>query len=243
MRSALLQSRTFSHLAAVLLAGGFACLAGCSQQELKWSPGPPDEEGFYTLFDGTSTDGWAVYHHQPDELRPDAFFVEDGVIGCRGYGYHWLRYEAREFQDFILKLDYKVEEDTNSGVCLRTARKGHPAFTGFEVQIAEDYDLEPHKHRTGAIYDVVTPMFNASKPAGEWNHLEINCEGRNVQVVLNDRKVIDVDFSQLTEPIGKFKTPYAELPLSGYVCLQDHATPIWFRNVKIKPLNEEKDKM
>lgn len=217
-------------------------------------PGVPgdDERGFITLFDGTSTKGWAIYI-QPghkakmhidgqvkavDAIAPfqDAFYIEDGAIACKGYGYHWFRYEAREFGDFVLRLQFKIAKDTNSGVCLRTTREGEPPVTGFEVQIEDDIGKDPNKNSTGAIYDVVTPMYNASKPIGEWNDMEITCDGPLVKVVLNGLKVIDTDFSKLTKPIGKFKTPYAELPRSGYIALQDHWTPIWYRNIRIKSL-------
>jgi len=157
------------------------------------------------------------------------------VIACKGYGYHWLRYK-QPMDDFILRLEFRTAKDTNSGVCLRTLEKGAPPFTGFEVQIADDYGKEPHKHGTGAIYDVVWPMYDASRPVGEWNEMEITCDGPLVTVVLNGLKVIDTDFSKLTEPIGKFSFAYADLPKSGYIALQDHWTPIWYRNIRIKPL-------
>ena len=58
-----------------------------------------------------------------------------------------------------------------------------------------------------------------------------------VVVMLNGLKVIDTDFSKLTKPIGKFSTPYAQLPLSGYITIQDHWKPlVWYRNIRIKPL-------
>jgi hypothetical protein len=201
------------------------------------------EQGFIQLFDGSGTAGWAIYLEDPVKgpIREDAFFVRDGVIDCKGYGFYWFRYEAREFSDFILRLEFQVEQGANSGVCVRTTREGAPPFTGFEVQILDDHGQPPTKNSTGSIYDVVTPMFNASKPAGEWNELEITCKGPLVKVVLNGLKVIDTDFSKLTEPIGKFKTPYAELPRSGYIALQDHWAPVArYRNIRIKPLDEPK---
>ena len=159
------------------------------------------------------------------------------MIGCKGIGYHWFRYEAREFGDFVLKLEFKMEKGSNSGICMRTTRTGSPPYTGFEVQVLDEYGKEPHKNSCGAIYDVVVPMFNAAKPAGEWNQLEVTCKGPLVVVVLNGLKVIDTDFSKLTNPIGKFSTPYAQLSRSGIIALQDHWKPItWYRNIRVKPL-------
>jgi len=214
---------------------GLAWLAaGCGTQDSGLARTDGDE-GFITLFDGRSLDGWEIYLEKDEPIKPDAFYLENGVIACKGYGYHWLRYK-QPMDDFILRLEFRTAKDTNSGVCLRTLEKGAPPFTGFEVQIADDYGKEPHKHGTGAIYDVVWPMYNASRPVGEWNEMEITCDGPLVTVVLNGLEVIDTDFSKLTEPIGKFSFAYADLPKSGYIALQDHWTPIWYRNIRIKPL-------
>ena len=61
-------------------------------------------------------------------------------------------------------------------------------------------------------------------------------KGSLVVVVLNGLKVIDTDFSKLAEPIGKFDFAYADMPRSGYLALQDHWTPVWYRNIRLKKL-------
>lgn len=199
-----------------------------------------DETGFVTLFDGKSMDGWDIWHeHKKNEnIQQDAFYIDaEGNCVCKAYNFYWWRYKAREFGDFILRLDFKVTKDTNSGVCLRTLDNGvPPPFTGFEVQILDDYGKPPHKHSCGAIYDVVAPSVNASRPAGQWNQLEITCKGHLTQVALNGQRVIDADFSKYTRPVGKFSFAYADLPRSGYIAFQDHGFPVWYRNVRIKPL-------
>lgn len=225
--------RISGHMAlAAALAVIPAGLGGCAAAGDRTAEG---ERGFVTLFDGTSLDGWEIYHEQGEPPKPDAFYLEDGTIACTGYGFHWLRY-TEPFDDFILRLEFRITEGSNSGVCLRTKKEGAPPFTGFEVQILDDVGQDPMKHGTGAIYDVVTPMYNPSRPVGEWNEMEITCDGSLVRVVLNGFKVIDTDFAKLTEPIGKFDFAYADMPRSGYIALQDHWTPIWYRNIRIKRL-------
>lgn len=235
----------------ILICGGLlAALAGCggSHEQLTRTPPthnpsnparPADatDTGWITLFDGTTAAGWVIDREDDQPPDPNDFFIQDGMICCKGLGYHWFRYDAREFGDFILQMEFKVEKGANSGVCLRSARQGAPPFTGFEVQILDDHGQPPNKNSCGSIYDVVTPMFNASRPAGEWNQLEITCQGSIVRVELNGLKVIDTDFARLTAPIGKFPRPYAELPRSGYITLQDHWKPVaFYRNIRIKPL-------
>jgi hypothetical protein len=249
------------------------CGTACSpsgRPDLRRADGQHNEADFISLFDGTSTEGWNIYIEPGPKSRmridgqeravedvtafPDAFYLEDGAIACKGYGYHWFRYETRPFADFVLRLEFKTARETNSGVCLRTLKEGAPPFTGFEIQISDDTNKDPNrrpgdglldpagtapnKHSTGAIYDIVTPMYNASRPIGEWNEMEITCDGHLVKVILNGFTVIDTDFSKLTAKHGKFDFPYAQMPRSGYIALQDHWTPIWYRNIRIKTLNE-----
>jgi hypothetical protein len=51
---------------------------------------------------------------------------------------------------------------------------------------------------------------------------------------MNGWKIIDTDLSVMTQPIGKFDTPYAKLPLKGYIFLQDHHREVWYRNIFLK---------
>ncbi len=232
----------------LVVASALAAMSGCSHQTVPLPGAPPvagpgvtvtpgrsaeEEAGFVTIFDGTSMDGWDFYLEPGHEKKADAFFLEDGALACKGYGYHWFRYLEPQ-SDFVLRLEFKTAKETNSGICLRSTAAGAPPFTGFEIQIADDFGQDPGKHTTGAVYDIVTPMYNASKPPGEWNEMEITCRGPLCIVVLNGLKVIDTDFSKLTKPIGKFDFPYANLPASGYIALQDHWTPIWYRNIRLK---------
>lgn len=198
-----------------------------------------DEKGFVSIFDGKSMNGWDVFYGDPEKAPPDknAFVIDDGALHCRGLGDYWLRYRAEKLDNFVLRFQYKLSKGCNSGVCIRTADKGIPWQTGFEVQILDCHGRDPDAHTDGAIYDVVTPMYNETKPTGEWNEMEITCCGKLVKVVVNGIKLIDVDFGKLTMPLGKFKTPYAQLPLIGWVTFQDHGMAWWMKNVRLKKLD------
>ena len=118
-----------------------------------------------------------------------------------------------------------------------------PVQTGFEIQIFDSAGRAPGKHSCGALYDAVAPSVEASKPAGEWNHIEITADGGRVKVALNGTDVVDADLDRWTEagknPDGsknKFKKALKDFPRRGYVGLQDHNSPVWFRNIKLKPL-------
>jgi hypothetical protein len=202
----------------------------CSKEEVEEQASQEPGEGWSSIFNGKDLTGWEI-------MGPakDAFYAEDGVLVCNGKGGEWIRY-TEELSNFVLQLEYKVSRRANSGVFIRSQQKGHPAYTGFEVQLLDDYGSPANTHVSGAIYDVVAPTKNMSKPMGEWNKLEITCDGPKVIVVLNDTKLIDVNLDEFTKPIGKFKTPYAQLPRKGYIGLQDHGFPLSFRNIRLKKL-------
>src|SRR6185436_11077030 len=133
------------HGCLALMGSVMLAIAGCghsaetrSIERISAEPAIQDD-GWLTLFDGTSTKGWAVYFEAGGKFDPEAFYLKDGEIACKGLGFHWYRYEAREFGDFILQLEFKMEKGSNSGVSLHTTKTGAPPYTGFEVQIQDDY--------------------------------------------------------------------------------------------------------
>ncbi len=194
-------------------------------------------DGFVPLFDGRTLDGWVPYTEEGKQVPPDnsAFSVRDGMIYCSGKGDDYWIATREKYGDCELRLEFKIAPDANSGVFFR-APPDRPAFKGFEIQIIDDAGKDPDKHTTGAVYDVLTPMRNMSNPPGEWNKMEVTVRGLNVVVAVNGFKVIDTDFAQLTKPIGKFDFPYARMPRTGHIGLQNHGGEIWFRNVRVKPL-------
>ena len=150
------------------------------------------------------------------------------------------------YGDFVLELEFKVATNTNSGVYLRTADRQDPVYTGIEVQVANSFgqDQLSRTGTAGAIYDCVAPTHNAIKPPGEWNRYVITCQGPRIQVVLNDQAIVDMNLEEWTQarqnPDGttnKFGTPLKDFARQGYIGLQDHGRPVWYRNIRIKPLD------
>jgi hypothetical protein len=79
------------------------------------------------------------------------------------------------------------------------------------------------------------------KPAGEWNTSKIVFYNGHVEHWLNGEKV--VEFEAWTDDwfekknSGKWKdAPEYGLAHKGVICLQDHGSAAWFRNIKIKEL-------
>ena len=197
--------------------------------------------GYKSLFDGKTLDNWTAVDSGSVNVitgKDTSFSVQDGLIYCSGVGKdYWIRADG-EYGDFVLRLEYKVAEGTNSGIFLRVPPAKHPAFSGFEIQVLEDHGDEPGTHSAGALYDVVAPCVNASKLAGEWNQIEVTCDGPKCSVVLNGEKIIDVNFDDemFAKPIGKYDFPYKDLPRKGALGVQNHGGKIWYRNIRIKEL-------
>jgi len=192
---------------------------------------PPEGQEWIDLFD----DAHAAHWKNITDDR-DLFEIKNGVLHIYGRMIPPLRYvgyTAETFGDFDLHIEYKVTSRANSGIFLRVP-VGGSALRGFEIQVLDDYGRPPSKNGSGSIYDVVTPMFNMSRPAGEWNSYDISVHGGEVIVVMNGWMVVHTDFEKMTEPLGKFETPYSQMVPEGYFALQDHGAEVWYRNILIR---------
>lgn len=226
-----------------LLAGAalLLCLAAGSQaadNELT-----PEEKaaGWVLLFDGSTLNGWTTNTRESSKVP-----VEDHALNPHGCGGYMLVHE-RQWDNFVLSLDFKISKGCNSGVFVRTypltPRPGKDVgYNGLEVAI-DDTAPNADYHDTGAIYDLVKPARNAMKPAGEWNHLVIACDRNLITVNLNGQRVTRMDLDQFTQanrrPDGsehKFDVAYKDHPRRGYIGLQDHGAPCWYKNIKLLPL-------
>lgn len=216
---------------------GFASPCGAADNELSEAEA---RDGWRLLFDGKSTAGWMTSDRKPSKTA-----VEQGSLQPHKSG-HYMLVHTQQWANFVLKLDFKISAKCNSGVFVRTAslepRAGKDVgFNGIEIAI--DDTKEAGFHDTGAIYDLVKPVKNAMKPVGEWNQMEIACISNRVEVVLNGEPVTRGDFDLFLEankrPDGsahKFDVAYKDHPQRGYIGLQDHGSPCWFKNIKLKLL-------
>ena len=174
-------------------------------------------------------------------FKEGSWTYEDGVLTRKGGGDIWTK---KRYGDFVLDLEFKVAEGTNSGVFIRTDDIKQWLHTGIEIQVLDSHGKENvGKHDCGAVYDVKAPSVNAVKPAGEWNHMTITAEGSLIDVELNGKHIIDIDLNDWPEahknPDGtknKFNIAYAEMSRDGVFGFQDHGKPVWYRNIRVKRL-------
>lgn len=197
--------------------------------------------GWVTLFDGKKLSGW--------QSGPRMWVVENGTLALkdrtdtkmRNENYLWT---ADQYGDFVLDLEYKVPADhANSGVFIRTENPADPVQTGMEIQVSNaPAGGSAGKGAVGGIYDLVAPVKLVHKP-GEWNHYTITARGSRITVELNGVKTAEADLDRWTEarknPDGspnKFRRPLKEFARKGYIGLQDHGSPVWYRNIRVRSL-------
>jgi hypothetical protein len=203
------------------------------------SPARPDDknapEGFTPLFNGKDLTGWKVN----EGGKMSVWGADKDVLYVNGSGGGWLMTE-KEYGDFELRLEFKLPEKGNSGVALRSAMKGNPAFdAGMEIQLLDDvwhkknYKGLKQTQLTGSIYDVVPPSKDALKPIGEWNKMRIVAKGRQITIELNGEKIVDAN---LDDHKDKEKTHPGMKHEKGHLGLQSHDGRVEFRNLYVKEL-------
>jgi hypothetical protein len=195
-------------------------------------------DGWILLFDGKTLNGWKTSHGAPSKVP-----VDQGAINPHRSGGYMMVYD-RPFADFILSLDFKISKGCNSGVFVRTfpllTKPGRDVGRN-GIEIAVDDTKTSGYHDTGAFYDLVKPKKNLMKPVGQWNHMVIICDGPNLSVELNGERVNQMNLDEWTRPRfrpdgspHKFDTAWKDHHRSGYIGLQDHGSPCWYKNIKLK---------
>jgi hypothetical protein len=185
------------------------------------------EPGFRPLFNGRDLSGW-------EGVTADAgacWKVADGMLVCTGEKGTWLR-SKRRYADFNLRFDYKLRPGGNSGIYLRVPLDGaHREGGGAEVQLLDDtaerYRKLEAAQYCGSIYKVAPATSHVSRPPGEWNTMEINCQGTSYRVVHNGVVVVDVNQREVPELARRFR--------EGFLGLQNHSEEVWFKNLRIGP--------
>lgn len=174
------------------------------------------EEGFVSLFDGKTLDGWHL-------MNGAKFVVEDGVIK-HSEGQGWLRSD-KEYADFIVRLEFRFMKPTrqDGGVFLRAVKEGSNwPDRKYEVQVENTRRMAMV---FGAKHDLNVELAQkVLKPAGEWNEYDIKISGSRIEVRLNGELVTTSDSADQLK--------------RGYVGLQGEDGLHEYRNIRIKDLSK-----
>jgi len=191
--------------------------------------------GFTALFNGTDMDGW--------QGKVDGYEIAEGAMRCRP-GHGGNVFTTGEYDDFVLRFDFKLAPGANNGLGIRMPPAGDAAFAAMELQILDDAhpkygSLQPWQVH-GSIYGVVAAERGCLKPAGEWNTEEVTVQGSRVKVVVNGKTIVDADVADFRD--GKKPTPDGKkhpglARTKGHIGFLGHGDEVQFRNIFIKPLS------
>jgi hypothetical protein len=214
---------------------GFVMLVGIRAwaDEARQADEPkPDKDGFYSLFDGKSLEGWKVGKNS------DSWSVQDGMMMVHGPGPAHIFYEgpihSHDFKNFHLKATVMTFPNANSGIYFHTKyQESNWPEQGFEAQVnATHGDWK----KTGSLYDVV----NIRDPHHQDNKFflyEIIVKGNHVELKVDGTTVCD-----WTQPAG-FKPPQGHsgrFLQHGTFALQGHdpGSKVYFKDIRVKPLDD-----
>ncbi len=209
-----------SRLAAVVLAAtvahGGAALA--------------DDEGWVSLFDGKTLDGWTASE------APGTFSVKDGAIvvhGPRSHLYYTGPVGNHDFRNFEWRAEVMTTPGSNSGMYFHTEyqERGWPQ-KGYEVQVNNSH-TDPK--RTGGLYDV-QDNYEAPAKDNEWFTQHIIVNGRRIIVKVNDRVIVDYTEPENVERPANMKGRRLS---SGTIALQGHdpKSVVYYRNIQVRLLD------
>ncbi len=185
-------------------------------------------QGFVSLFDGKSFDGWE--HDGNWEIEQGAF-VRVRAGGSLTYT------KSLVPDDFELRFEWKVSKGCNSGVYYRPAQ--------YEYQILDNvhspYGENP-RQAAGSLFFCMAPSKDATKPYGQWNSGRVKCKGTVIEHWVNGERVLSFDYTdpKWAEMVRLLKIRGADLDArGGKLWLQDHGQDVWFRKLRWREIPDE----
>jgi hypothetical protein len=191
----------------------------------------PKSDGWISLFDGKSLDGWKVGDNA------STFSADSGMIIVHGKTAH-LFYEGpvkdHFFKNFEFKADVKTEPGANSGIYIHSEfqQGGWPA-KGYEVQVNNSHT---DWRRTGSLYSI-EDIKEVYVKDDEWFTEQVIVRGKRIVIKINEKTVVDY-----TEPenVQRPKGQEGRVLAGGTFALQGHDpnSLVYFKNILVRPLPE-----
>ncbi|HKI68249.1 MAG TPA: DUF1080 domain-containing protein [Verrucomicrobiae bacterium] len=205
--------------------------------------------GWKLLFNGTNFDGWHNFKHAG--VRP-GWHIEDGALVCADPHNAGDIVTTDKFEWFELQLDYNISPAGNSGIMYHVTDAGGAVWaTGPEFQL-EDNAAAEDPQRCGWLYALYQPPvdpktgkpIDATKPAGEWNHVRLVVTPEKCEHCVNGVKYFEYvlgskDFKERVAKSKFSKMPNFARFNTGYIALQGDHGRVEFRNIKIRPIREK----
>lgn len=211
------------------------------------------KDGWVLLFNGSDFSGWRQCNgaDMPKNwmIEDDAMkvFTGEGRKPGSGAGGDIL-FGDKKFKNFELSIDWKASKMANSGIFFNIREvPGKPIYYAApEIQVLDNVDATDNiiaSHLAGSLYDMIAADPATVHPAGEWNTIVVHMQNGKVTHTQNGKKVVEYElwtpaWDELVAN-SKFKSfpGFNEgIAKEGFIGLQDHGYPVWFRNIKIREL-------
>ncbi len=242
---------------------GLAALPPAASPSLNTLTSAEKAQGWLLLFDGHTFDGWRGLGR--DRVPARHWIIEDGSIKKVPSKDVPLQADGQpleggdlmtiaSFENFELVFEWKISAGGNSGVkynvseVMSVASPPDNAALGFEYQILDD-DLHPDAKNgpdrtAAALYDLMEPQNQRLRPVGEFNSGKIVFRGSHGEHWLNGVKVLEYDLGTPQMATRLAESKYRDIKgfadkRKGHIVLQDHTDAVWFRNIKIRLLDQD----
>lgn len=188
------------------------------------------EEGFTPIFDGKSFEGW--------EGNMKMFRIEDGAIVAGTLNGSIPQNEflctKQEYGDFDLRLKFKVVgKGANAGIQIRSRRiPNHHEMIGYQADLGDGWwgSLYDESRRNKVLAKANENALNKVLKRDDWNDYTIRCEGKRIQLWINDQQTID--YTESDDNIEQ----------KGLIGLQIHGggpSEAWYKDILIKELSSK----
>ncbi len=181
-----------------------------------------DDEGWISMFDGKSLDGWKINE------KPESWKVADGAIVAHGERSHMFYVGQDEpFVNFEFQAEVMTQKGSNSGIFFHTKfqDEGWPS-QGYESQV-NNTQGDPQK--TGGLYNTVK-VLEAPAKDGVWFTQYIKVDGKHVVVKIDGKTV--VDYTEPEDVQGTVRLSQGTFALQAH----DPGSTVRYRNLKVRRL-------
>ena len=202
-----------------------------------------DYHDWQILFDGRIVKGLRGYKQK--DFPNGKWIIEDGALKTVP-GYNGTDLISKDmFTNFELELEWKVAPGGNSGIFYFATEEGDYIWQSApEMQVLDnDVHVDGKNKLTsaGALYAMIEPSSDVTKPVGEYNKVRIIVQDKNVEHWLNEEKILEYTYQsdKMWDLVknSKFNSmpPFAKAK-TGHIGLQGDHGEVWYKNIRIRKL-------